>query len=212
MHAQCCADGRGQRLGIGDGGQFHPAHAVAVGRLPACGEVQRHGGLAHAAGADDADQPVLVDQIVQSHEIVAAANEVRQRGRQVRLQLGGRPGRHHRRRGSRGRGMGKLPGRRTGALDLRRKPVAASGDGGDDVAAQHLAQAADLRGQVAFFHHHARPDLVDQLVLVQQLARLLDQGQQQVEGARADGGGLAVDEQTPLQRLQLEAAAGAEAL
>ena len=89
VHAEGCANGGRQRLGVGDGGQLDPAHAVAVGRLAARGEVQRDGGLAHAAGADDADQPVLVDQLVQCRQVFGAANQIRKTGGQVGLQLGG---------------------------------------------------------------------------------------------------------------------------
>ena len=84
--------------------------------------------------------------------------------------------------------------------------VAAPGNGGDQVAPQHLAQAGHLHREVGLLHHQPGPHLLEQLALGQQLAGSRGHREQQVERACAQGGRDAIDEQAALARLQLEAA------
>jgi hypothetical protein len=63
-----------------------------------------------------------------------------------------------------------------------------------------------LRGEIVLLHDETGPDEVHQRALADEAAGPLRQCQQHVERARTDGDRLAVDEQTTLDRLQLEAA------
>jgi hypothetical protein len=88
--------------------------------------------------------------------------------------------------------------------------VAAPGHGGDRIATQHLAQVADLHLQIGFFHHQVGPHAVEQLALGEQMIGLPRQRHQQIERAPAERGDLAVDQQAPFGRLQLEATRSTE--
>ncbi len=85
------------------------------------------------------------------------------------------------------------------------EPVAAPGDGRDQLVTEHLAQGRDLDGEVGLFDDQSRPDGVEQFGLGQQLAGTRRHRQQQVEGARTEGHGRAVCQQSALLWLQLEA-------
>ena len=125
---------------------------------------------------------------------------------------GGRVARGGRIVDARRRGRGRLHhGRRGHRVEPRREAIAATGDRGDQLAAQHLAQRADLRGEVVLDDDQPGPDAVHQVVLGEQLAGRLGQRQQQVERAGAEFRRHAVHQQPTLARLQLELAVGAEA-
>jgi len=96
--------------------------------------------------------------------------------------------------------------------NARREPVTPPRNGRNHLPAQQLAQGADLRGQVVLFHHQARPDTVEQLVLGEQRAGLFDEHPQQVEGSGAQDCRFAVHQQAALYRLQLEAACKVQAV
>jgi hypothetical protein len=168
----------------------------------------REQGLADAARADDADQPVAIDQPGQRLQLAGAPEQGGELGGQMGAQRCGdgggavAAGRRRRRRSARRRSRG---GRR-GRFERRDKAIAASGDGRDHVAADHLSQRADLRGEVVLLHHEARPDEVHQRVLADQLAGPLGQRQQQVERAATERSRRAVHEQAALVGLQFETA------
>jgi hypothetical protein len=208
-HAERRRDRARQRGGVGDAGQLDPAHAVLPGFALRVQERLCQPGLAHATGTHQRDQAVCVDQRRERGQVAAAPDQRlralgqvgAQRGRlgvQVRV-VGGRQRCADRRHDGRGRRLG-----------ARGEAVAAAGDRGDQVAAQHLAQRADLRREVVLLDDHAGPDLVHQLVLGQQLRGAIGEHQQQVERAGAEVGRHAVDQQATFVRLQLEPAGGAE--
>jgi len=66
--------------------QLHPPHASAVLRLLLPRHAARQYRLADTTGAGHRDQPMLLDQPVQSHEIVVATVQTRRR-RQINLAL-----------------------------------------------------------------------------------------------------------------------------
>ena len=204
VHAEGGGEGAGQRIGIGDLGQLDPAHALRIGVATGGEEVLREQRLAETAGADHADQTMPLDQRSQRAQVVVAAVQRRQLDRQV-----GALRRHLRRRAlSRASRQDDDVGRGRVVVRLQRcdEAIAAPRHRRDQVAAEHLAQGADLRREVVLLHHEPGPDDVHQGVLADQLAGPLGQRQQQVEGAAADDCRHAVDEQAPLARLQLEAA------
>jgi hypothetical protein len=204
VDAQRRHDGAGQRGRVGHVPQLDPAHAVRI-RGAACGEqVLREQRLADAARAHDADQPVPVDQHAERGHVVGAAEQRGQLRRQVGAQrrMGRRGGG---RLGLRERAGQRHHGRRVG-LHARGEAVAPSGNGGDDVAAQHLAQRADLRGDVVFLHDEAGPHTFHQHVLADQRPGALGQRQQQVERTRTQRRRHAVHQQPALVDMQFEAA------
>jgi hypothetical protein len=87
-----------------------------------------------------------------------------------------------------------------------RQPVTVAWQCRDGARTQQLAQCADLRGDVVLFDHQAGPDAVEQLLLGDQPLVALGQCEQQIEGAAAQGHGLATHAQHALGRVQLEVA------
>ena len=148
--------------------------------------------LAQAASAHQRDQPVRLDQHAQGGQVSVAADQ----GRQLTGQIGAL--------GSVGRCLGQVSGHRRQwraggstaggrvwrllgragrqGLGAAGETVAPAREGGDQLAAQDLAQCADLGGQVVFFHHRAGPDQVEQRAFGQQLPGPIGQYQQQVKG------------------------------
>ncbi len=63
--------------------------------------------------------------------------------------------------------------------------------------AQDLAQRRDLHLEVVLLDDQARPDAIEELVLGDDAVAAVDQREQHVEGAGAEHGGAAVDQQLP---------------
>ena len=83
--------------------------------------------------------------------------------------------------------------------------IAAPGNGRDRVGTEQLPQRRDLHLEVVLLDHEPRPDQVEELALGDDAVASLDQGEQQVEGARAERGRLAGDRQLALGERELEA-------
>ena len=111
-------------------------------------------------------------------------------------QAGFGKGQHHHGKASRGIGTD---------LHGQRELVAASRHGGNRVGADHTAQLRHLHMQIGLFYHQAAPDAIDQFVLAEQLPRMLQQRQQQFEGAPPEPDLSPVTQQAPLADPQLEA-------
>ena len=81
-----------------------------------------------------------------------------------------------------------IDGRR--AVILRRlwrgsEAVSEPRNGRDHLSTEQLAQRADLHHQVVLFDHQRRPEGVEQIVLGDELTLPINQGQQHIEGTRA---------------------------
>ena len=125
-------------------------------------------------------------------------------------------GRAHRRRRNRlrrdrgGRRLFQLRDhRRDGGDEL----VSAAGQGHDEAMvvgrfAQHLAQRRDVARQVAFFHRHVAPHLLEERVLADRTPGMPDERLEDVEHARRDGDGLSVAVEPAIRRIQHERAEG----
>ena len=107
----------------------------------------------------------------------------------------------------RGRGRSRCFGwRGRVAFQLRREPIPAPGNGGDDFRSQHFAQRRDLHLHVVLLDDQTRPYEIQQLVLGDQAASAFHQRDEHIEGAWRQSRGLASGEQPSLRRLQREAA------
>ena len=159
-------------------------------------QVQREQGLADTAGTDEGDQRLRIGQAAERRKIVVAPDQRLQVLGQVAAQRGG--ARWHgwgRRVGDGGRGVIQQLG----------KAVPATGNGDDGAVPEQLAQRPDVHFEVVLGHHHVGPDAVQQFVLADHAVALLDQGEQQVEGARAELDGRVIGQQLALRRLQAKA-------
>jgi hypothetical protein len=85
-------------------------------------------------------------------------------------------------------------------LGLQREAVTAARHGRHRLRPEHLAQGRDLHLQVVFLDDEPRPDQVEQLVLGEDAVAVVDERHEDVEGAAAERGRLALDEQLPLGR------------
>jgi hypothetical protein len=86
--------------------------------------------------------------------------------------------------------------------------VAAAEFGADDIAvrAERFAQCGDLNLEVLLRHHDIRPYPTDELLLGEEQAVSLQEGQKQIEGARAELDWNTVGEQLPLAQQHAETA------
>jgi hypothetical protein len=86
--------------------------------------------------------------------------------------------------------------------------VAAAEFGADDIAvrAERFAQCGDLNLEVLLRHHDIRPHTVDELLLGEEQAVSLQEGQKQIEGAGAELDWNTVGEQLPLAQQHAETA------
>src|SRR5688500_6605636 len=66
-----------------DRGQVHEPHAVGIAITAPFGSSNRDPGLAHAAGADDRDQPVFLQPVGDGSYVVLPADEPAERPWQV---------------------------------------------------------------------------------------------------------------------------------
>jgi hypothetical protein len=98
---------------------------------------------------------------------------------------------------SRGRLTGVLRG--TGAQHSRQS-VPSAEFSADDIAVrtERFAQRGDLNLEVLFRHHDLRPHPADELLFGQEQAVGLQEGQKEIEGARAELDRNTVGEQLPL--------------
>jgi hypothetical protein len=152
--------------------------------------------LADAAGTRDADEAMLVDQRSERREIAVAADQRRQNGRQIRLLRCGDPVRRRR------FGEGQRGRRRSDRGD---EAIAEARHRLDRVGSEQLAQRRDLLLDVVVRHDHVVPDGVQELLLADEPAGPLGEQTQQIERTGAEVRGVAIDQQAPFARLQLEA-------
>ena len=155
--------GAGQQGRIGQGRQFNPGHAIRVVGLNAVCGCQRECGLAHAASTEHSDQPVLLQQPIQSGEIVLAPDHADGR----RWKCAGY--RHGWRRQGQGR-CRQRPWRQRRRVttwhiarridQVQREPIASPWKGGNGLVAQQFAQGSDLGLEVAVIDLHALPHLL----------------------------------------------------
>jgi len=179
-HLQGVRHGAGDQRRIGQRGQLDRGHAVGVALAQGPEGVGGQARLADAAGAGDGDQPVRTDERQQGGAVVRAAHQ-RQRGH---------PG--VRATGSGGR-WPRCRSRRFRVIEREREAIAAARNGRDGGRAQHLAQGRHVHVQVRFLDDGAAPHGVEQLVLADETAGSLEQGDQKIEGAPAEGDGAAFD-------------------
>ena len=191
-HTERSTDDAGHSARLGSHRQVDETHPMAM--QVALPEQQRLGEarLADTSRTRDADEAKLADKRGERHEIAVAADQRRQNRRQVRLQ----------RRGDNVRRRRLCGGRRR--IDVRDEAIAKPRHGLDRVRAEQFAQCRDLLLDVVLFYHHVRPHDVHQLLLADESAVPLGEKAQQVECAGAESGGIAVDQQAPLARLQFE--------
>ena len=90
------------------------------------------------------------------------------------------------------------------ARTRRRESITAPRHGRDHAGAEQLAQRRDLDLQVVLLDHQPGPDELEQFPLGDDPVTPFDQGEQDVEGARAERGRRAADPQLPLGDCQLE--------
>ena len=84
------------------------------------------------------------------------------------------------------------------AVERGGEPVTPSGNRGDRLRSQQLAQGADLHLHVVLLDHQPRPHQVEQFGLGDEPVAPLDQRQQHIEGARTNARGATLDQQLPL--------------
>ena len=181
----------GQQGGVAQRIQGHPPDATGV--LPAnrFGQRQRQPCLACTACAHQCQATGRWQQGPRlRHRRGSTQQRCRRRGQPA-------PGAGRRHPGARWLGRRRIA---CSLLDQRRREaVAATRHRGDDLVAERLAQGADLHRQVALFHHQARPDQGQQFAFANDAIAAFDQGQQQVEGASAQGQALALQVDTALR-------------
>ncbi len=144
----------GDEYAIGKSGQKVPCDLQAQSRL------------ADAAGADQADQPMLGGQGRHFSEFGLATDQFRQRLRKVRRPRGSRTG-----------------GRGCRYANLTRELIAAPGHRPDEIAigAKELSEPGDLGREVIFFDHSVRPDAAHELVFAEDRAASVEEGHQRIE-------------------------------
>lgn len=194
-HAQRLGDSRRQVVGVGDAGQFDPAHTLRIVAAVAAEQMLGQQRLADAAGADERDQAVARHQLGQGGQLLVTSEQ----RRELAWQMGLRPACRHR------CGRRRLRGTVATACGQRsRETVAPARNGGDDVRAEQPTQRADLGRDIVLFHHQARPDEVKQLLLGDEVVAAPRQHDQHVKSPAAQRHGLAVDAQQTLIRVELE--------
>jgi hypothetical protein len=147
------------------------------------------------ARSDDCEKALARQQSREPADDIGAADQSRQLGRQVvRVFCCG--------------GLRRRLPWAVRERDRRDEAVAASGniDQIPVAAAQRPAQRADLKFEIALLDKGVRPDAGHQLVLADHLARVLDQGDQNIQGAAAETNGLVALEQQPSIREKAEGA------
>ena len=157
----------------------------------------RQAGLADARSAHHGHHPVLQHRLAQGGKFGSTAEQGRA------LHRDGRAGRHC---SISGRRIWRIRhGRVSGwRCKIDRKAVTASRHRGNAVRSQQLAQRRDLHAEVVFLHHHAGPDELQQFVLADHAVAVLDQAQQQVEGASSQRLRLAATQHSPFSGANLE--------
>ena len=200
VHPERSRDRAGQRRRVVHACQLDPADALRVGVAARLQQVLREQRLADAAGADDADQAVAVDQRAERVQLAGAPQQRGQFGRQV----GPCSGRLAAPAASRARSAlswSVPPPRRAPRTDSRGPEWCAITS-----PPTTLRSALTWAARLLLLHHQPRPHQIDQRAFADQPARPLGQREQQVEGACAKRGRLAANQQAPLVDLQFEPA------
>ncbi|HEX6442948.1 MAG TPA: hypothetical protein VF007_12225 [Stellaceae bacterium] len=187
---------RGNQAGIGEGGELGQPDSVGKVRQQFAGDRQGEPRLADAASAGQGNEPVRGGEVQDLGDLFVAADQLRNRGRQIC-------------RGSAASGSGLdrfCGGAHLGwggqVLDVAGELIAASGDGSNKVAlgAEGRPQRRDLRLQSVLLDNAVGPDPRHQRVLAEHGTGRLDQRHQHVERSPAEPCWTAVDQQFPAMR------------
>ena len=159
------------KLRTRQGAELGDEYAIGKSRQKVPRDLQAQSRLADAAGADQADQSMFGGQGRDFCEFDLSTDQFRHRLRKVR---------HPRGRRTSGRGSRRA--------DFARELIAASGHRPDEVAigAKELSEHGDLSRQVVFLDDPVRPHAAHELVLTEDLAASVDEGQQRIERATAE--------------------------
>ena len=193
-------DRRDRQIGCDERAEVEEEHGATEGLDQIVRDGDRDGGLADAAGADDRDEALRREQILDRADVVGAPDHAGQAAGQVRVRNIQRLGRGH---------GGEYRGRTAGPRDRCHEAVAAPGQGGDVArailaVAQRLAQARHVKAQAAFFDRDIGPDLGQQIPLADGLVGTRCERDQDVESARAKVDGRAAFGEEPFARDQAE--------
>ena len=185
-HLQGVGDGARDQYRIGECCQLDRGHAVGIALAQGPEGVGGQAGLADAAGAGDGDQPVLGDQREQGGTVVCTAHQ------RQRRHPGARAVEADRRR------LRHCGRRRRRAIERQREAIATARNGGDGGRAQRFAQGRDMHVQVRLFDDGRAPHGIEEIVLADKAAGTLEQGDEKIEGAPAEGDGTAFDAKAAL--------------
>ena len=171
------------------GAELGDEDAIGKSRRKIPRDLQGQACLADAAGADQADQPMLGDQRRDCCELDLSTDQLRHRLRKVR-----RP------RGRRTTGRGRR------RADLARELIATPGHRPDEVAigAKELSEHGDLSRQVVLLDHPVRPHAAQELVFAEDRAASVDEGHQRIERPTAQLDRSAIGQQLPAMADDLE--------
>ena len=87
---------------------------------------------------------------------------------------------------------------------MRNEAVATARNGGDHLAAERLAQSADLYVEVVLLNGHFWPDAFDQFAATHDLTGSLHEHDQHIQGTRTKVHCFTISEQASLTHLQFE--------
>jgi hypothetical protein len=181
--------------------QVDEADALVAGFPKLVGNGERHRRFADAAGPHQRDEaPLRQLRPERSHDLRAAYWPC-ERPPQWHVRDAGAIGGDWR--------LGRRRHRLEGLRDRRHKAVSAPGFAYDVPGtrlslAKQLAQRGDVYADIGLGHGRSRPSKAEQLLLADKLARMLDEGHQDVEGAVADPGRLITIEEQTLSGIEPE--------
>ena len=161
---------------VGERCELHEPHAIGVVDERDGRHLEGQAGLAGAARAGERHEPRGAQEPRDLFQLALASDETVERRGQVVVALA-----------RRGRGTGVV-------VELDGEPVAAARNGGEGLRAEELSQCRYLHLEVVLLDDDSGPDELEQLVLGDDPVAALDERQQQIEGAGADGRGLPADE------------------
>jgi hypothetical protein len=175
MHAQHLGHRARHQRRIGQRGQVHEPDTVAVGGHHLSRRLQREPSLADAADTNKSQQACAGQQPLDVDQLPFAADERRQRLRQIRaLAISRRVLRQVSTQ------LGDRPDKAIASPCQRLDPALAS-----RCLRKHASDCCDLNGQIAFFHNNARPRRVDDAVFLNKLVASLHECGQHCHRTRA---------------------------
>ncbi len=185
-------------VGVTDRCQINQPDAMLMNLDQLLGHGESDGGLADATGSNDAEKSVARQLFHETANDLRATNQTRQKGGQI---VPTPCWRYLGRRGPplfRERNCCHKAVASTGNID--QIPIAAM------AVAQRPPQGGDMDRKIALHNDRARPNAGHQLLLADEFAGVLDQGDQDIKSATAEANGLVAVQQQPLRRKQAKGA------